>query len=466
MPRFRWTLAALVVGTVSAVSAGTEAGQGRSASAGGATARATASAGASLRRCLRLAERNHPDLLASRAKLRMVRAQLTEAYFAPFSGFRATGGVSLAPTVRGNNVYSPNTDVSLTSSLGMAWRVTVDGVLPLWTFGKITNLWDAAEANVKVNEAQVEVTRDAIRFDVRKAYLGLQLARDSLALMDDAQSKIDDAIEDLEKKVRADEGDPIDLLKLKTFAAEFGARRAEAERFEKIALAGIRFYTGNDRLDIADEPLREAAHQLLPVRRYSSSARLNRPDVQMARAGVEAREAQVRLSRSKMFPDLGVALSAGLAAAPEVADQINPFVGDGGNYFHYGVALVFQWNLDVVPQVARIQQAEAQLDEVLALQEKASSGVTAEVAEAHAEAEDWHKRLAAYRKAAQLAKQWLTTVQQAIDVGTMDEDDIMDPAKAYAEQRFNVLKATMEYNVAVAKLAKVTGWDAIAPGGG
>ena len=33
-------------------------------------------------------------------------------------------------------------------------------VLPLWTFGKITNLWDAAEANVKVKEAEVEVGRD------------------------------------------------------------------------------------------------------------------------------------------------------------------------------------------------------------------------------------------------------------------------------------------------------------------
>ena len=92
--------------------------------------------------------------------------------------------------------------------------------------------------------------------------------------------------------------------------------------------------------------------------------------------------------------------------------------------------------------------------------------MAAEVAEAHAEARDWKKRLEAYRKAARLAKRWLATVQQAIDIGTMEDDEIMDPAKAYAEQRYNVLKATMEYNLAIAKLSKVTGWDAIAPGGG
>ena len=56
-------------------------------------------------------------------------------------------------------------------------RVSIDGVVPLWTFGKITNLWDAAEANVRVNQASVEKERDAVRHDVRKAYFGLQLAR-------------------------------------------------------------------------------------------------------------------------------------------------------------------------------------------------------------------------------------------------------------------------------------------------
>src|SRR5262245_11578610 len=66
-----------------------------------------------LPRILHLADRNHPNILLARAKLQEVRAQLYEAYFTPFSQFKLTGGVALAPTVRGNNVFSPNTDVSL-----------------------------------------------------------------------------------------------------------------------------------------------------------------------------------------------------------------------------------------------------------------------------------------------------------------------------------------------------------------
>ncbi|MEQ9323931.1 MAG: TolC family protein, partial [Polyangiaceae bacterium] len=143
---------------------------------------------------------------------------------------------------------------------------------------------------------------------------------------------------------------------------------------------------------------------------------------------------------------------------------INPFADDPGNYFRYGVALVAQWDLDFVPAVARIDQAEAQLREVLAQDKKALGGVAAEVENAYAEVISFKKRLDAYERAQKLARKWLLTVQQAIDIGGMEGKELIDPAKAYAEHRANVLRATMEYNIAMAKLAQATGWDAIAQG--
>lgn len=421
--------------------------------------------GATLLRCLMLADRNHPNILQARSQLGYVRAQLLEARFAPFSQFSMYGGVGLAPTVRGGNVYSPNTDASLTSSLGVAWRAGIDGVLPLWTFGKITNLWDAAEANVRVKEAGVDVARDAVRFDVRKAYFGLQLARDSLGILLDAQKKIEAAVSKLEAQVDNGDADPVDLYKLQTYAAELYAKKSEAQRYERVARAGLRFYTGDAHLDIAAVPLRPARHRVGQLERYLDAARLHRPEMRMASAGVAARKAQLRYSRSQLFPDIGIKLSAGLSTAPEVADQINPFVNDGGNYLHYGAAVVAQWKLDMVPRAARVDQAEAQYHEVLALDRKAHLGVAAEVEEAFAEVIDWQTRRDAYQKATKYSKRWLVTVQQAIDIGTMEEKDLIDPAKAFATQRFNVLNATMEMNLALSKLARVTGWDAIAPDG-
>src|SRR5687768_11316554 len=133
---------------------------------------AAAAGGTDLARCLELADLNHPNILVKRAQLAHVRAQLDEAHFAPFMQIKATGGVGLAPTIRGTSVYSPNPDLTLTNDLRLAWQWNLEAIVPIWTFGKISNLWDAAEAQIDVKDAELDVERDVVRFDVRKAYLG------------------------------------------------------------------------------------------------------------------------------------------------------------------------------------------------------------------------------------------------------------------------------------------------------
>src|SRR3954469_12895189 len=69
--------------------------------------------------CLHLAEENHPNIWAAQARLRGMRAQLDEAHSAPFTQFTLTAGLGLAPTLRGNDLYSPDTDIFLRSSFGL-----------------------------------------------------------------------------------------------------------------------------------------------------------------------------------------------------------------------------------------------------------------------------------------------------------------------------------------------------------
>jgi outer membrane protein TolC len=413
---------------------------------------------------LALAEANYPKIAEARARLRNKEAQLRQAHTAPFSEWSLSGGIGPAPTVRGTSVYSPNTDVALTSNMALAWQLGIDGVVPLWTFGKIGNLWDAAEAQIKVGEHEVKKEKNDVKLSVRRAYYGAQLARDSLVLVRDAAKRIDKHLGRLEARVDAGDGDDIELLKLKMYRAELEARESEAQKQERIALAGLRFLTGvKGELDIPDRPLRRVPHTLAPLGRYLDAARLFRPEVNMARAGVIARQAQVRLEQSRYFPDLGVALSARYSRAPEVTNQTNPWVSDSANRFHYGAALGLKWKLDFLPQSARVAQARAQLEEIRATERYALGGVGAEVEQAFAEATDAGKRVDAYARAQGYARQWLIKVQQGIDVGTFDDEDIVSPAKEYALKRFAQMSAVYEYNVAIARLAQATGWESIAP---
>jgi outer membrane protein TolC len=420
-------------------------------------------AGYSLERCIALTLKNYPKLHEARARLSHRRAQQVQSWTQPYSEFNVTGGLALVPEVHGTALYSPDSDLQYSSNLdGLAWTIGIDGVVPLWTFGKITNLWQATAAQVKVAEQDVERERNAIKLDVRRAYYGVQLARDAIALMRDAESQIDKYMRSLEKKVREGDGDQVTLYKLKINRAELTARHSEARQKEAIALASLKFLTGvRGQMVLPEVPLTRVRHTLGPIATYLNAARLHRPEINMARAGLTAREAQVRMERARYFPDIGVGLSARWSKAPGITDQTNPFVRETINTLSYGAALVLRYKLDFLPQSARVAQAQAQLEELRATERYALGGVAVEVETAYREAEDAQRRLNAYAEAAGYAKKWLLLVQQGIDVGTNDEEDIVDPAKEWALKRFAVMSATFDYNLAVGKLAQVTGWEAV-----
>ena len=409
-----------------------------------------------------LAETNYPKVREARARLNYKTAQIWEARTAPFSEFKVTGGVGVAPTLSGNSVYSPSNDVALTRNLALAYQLGVEGVVPLWTFGKITNLWDAAEANRELGRHEVEKEKNTIRLDVRRAYYGVLLARDSKVLLRQATKNLDDFIANLQRQVDDGEGDEIELLKIKIQRAELTARGSDADKGETSALAGLRFFAGaSGPVDVPDVPLSRIEHPLGPVSRYLEAARLHRPEINMARAGINARRAQVELAKAKFYPDLGLGLQAGIIRAGEVTDQRNPFTRDPGNRATYGMGFVLQWKLDFLPQTARLAQARAQLEEVRATERFALGGIAAEVEVSYAEATAAMTKLNAWSEATAYAKRWLIKVQQGMDLGISEPTDLVEPSKTYALKKASEMEALYDFNISLAKLAQVTGWEAM-----
>jgi outer membrane protein TolC len=362
--------------------------------------------------------------------------------------------------VQGTNVFSPNSDAALTKDMAFAWQVEVEGLVPLWTFGKVSNLWDAAEAGAKAAEHAVEKERNELKLAVRRAYFGAQAAHDALEIAVEAIRGIDRYIPSLERKVQSGDADEIDLLKLKMQRAELEARESEARRAVATSLSGLRFLTClTGAISVSAEPLVRTRHELGPLARYLTAARLYRPEVNMVRAGVLAREAQVRLERARYFPDLNLVIAGQWHRSPERTDQRNPFVSDGANALGYGAGLMLNYKLDFLPTIARVGRAEAELEAMRASERYALGGVGVEVEDAYREAEDAKRRLDALTRATALAERWLSQVEQRIAVGTFDEKEMFDPTRELAFKRFGKLSAIFEYNIALAKLALATGLD-------
>jgi outer membrane protein TolC len=183
----------------------------------------------------------------------------------------------------------------------------------------------------------------------------------------------------------------------------------------------------------------------------------------MARAGVVARRAMASLGRAKLFPDFGLGLGADFMSTPGAVPQNNVWASDPYNHFYYYAAFGIRWGLDLLPQAARAQQAESQLEETRALERLALSNAMFEVEKAYADAVEAKGREEAWEKAEHIAKEWISLVQDHIDLGTDDERALLEPLKSYGSARLQHLTALMDLNVAMSNLALASGWDSAGP---
>jgi outer membrane protein TolC len=178
---------------------------------------------------------------------------------------------------------------------------------------------------------------------------------------------------------------------------------------------------------------------------------------------VVARQALVSLGRAKLFPDFGLGLGVDYASTPGAIQQLNAFAADPYNHFYYYGGLGIRWGLDLLPQAARAQQAESQLEETRALERLALGNAMFEVEKAYADAVEAKGREEAWDKAEHIAKEWISLVQDHIDLGTSDEPALLEPLRSYGQARLQHLTALMDLNMAMSNLALASGWDSAGP---
>ena len=424
-----------------------------------------------LAECLALADRNHPSLWAARARLGGYRAQLDEAHWAPFWLWNANSSIGIIPNIRGAAPYTSASSYALNSTFSDGFnpwfRIAIDGGIPLYTFGKIEWIGRAAEAQARAGEWEAEKFRQQVRMDVRKAYYGTMFARDARYLSNEILGRLDKAIEGVQAKLdKGERGiDEGDRLRLELYRDDLVAHSGETDKGETSAMSALRFMTGiQSDFDIPDEPLTRAEVPVAPVVSYLTAARLFRPEVNQARAGIAARRAQLEFARAKLFPDIALGFRAGYSFAQAAIIQngwvSNPFNSNG---FGFGGAVVGRWSLDIMPAQARIAAAESQLEEMRALQRLALGGIAVEVEIAYSTTVEARQREATWAHAEHRTKEWIASVQDAIDLGTKEESALMEPLRTFAGSRSSHISAMMDYNVALSDLARVSGWDEAAP---
>ncbi len=412
-----------------------------------------------LRALTQSAERTYPGLRAAKARIRAAQAQLDEAWVSPFFQSAVTAGVSIAPEVRGSPILSPDPQLPFDNPWQPVVGVGVEGVIPVWTFGKLQGARDAARAGIRAAEGDRARVRAQLRYDVRRAYFALQLALDLRQMLDEGLPPMRQAAERLEEQLA--EGDPevgqMDRWRLQAALAEIEAREADARRLEAMSRGALRILTGVREVRIPECPMEPAAVDLGPLERYVGSAREDRPEVRMLAAAVRARQASLDVAHAGFFPDLAIAYRFTATWAPGITDQTNPFIIDPANYTSLSAGLVLRWSLDLWGNAYRVDRESALLADLRERAEEAAGGIELEVTEAYEAVQAASRQVEAWGRGRRETRAWFIAAAQGREVGAVETRDLVDAVRSYFTARYSHLQAIHDLNTALANLERTSG---------
>lgn len=367
---------------------------------------------------------------------------------------------------------------------GVRVSFDADAVFPLFTFGKIKHskrLAKAAVALAKLEKLQIQ--QESLKL-VLQAHTGLLLARETQAILRDAKSVVDKArarVEadlggstagddwDAEADVANPDRDPNDLIKVELAEIDVEQKMRAALRAEALALAALWDLAGAAAppgFDVREQALSpfEIDGGLRSLDDYRELAIRERPEAHMARAAVEARQAQERLARAGFLPDLGLAVGVGFASSNAVDPEMSRlYYQDRFNYSRVTAALAMRWRWDFHNRAFDLQKARAELRAQEHTRDAAKLLLGQDVSRAYQDVVEAHERISLSRRATDLSWKLVVSLEQRDMVGGGDAEKLLRALSDWYKKRFEAAEAVHDHNEAVARLSRATGASLLAP---
>jgi outer membrane protein TolC len=340
--------------------------------------------------------------------------------------------------------------------------VTLEFGQPVWTWGELDGSISAARASENVESARIEAKELEVAFRTAELYYDVLLARQLSRLTGEARSRLRQAREEV--KTRLQEGDSTvsraDLFQLRRQQQEFRRRVVNLKQRRLTAASGLGrqlFAPPGTAVLPATSFLEPVGFEVRPLSHYVDVALENRPQIQQAEAGVEARTALVEVERSNYYPKLFIGGRFGQRYAYGRPNQESAYIGENFVGSTTEAAFSIRQDLSFLTTRANVEQAEAELAEVRAQRRAARQLVPFEVEEAWRSLVSAKGALQARNQAFGISQEWERFEQTQYDLGFGSTDNLTSALQARLQSQIAYYEAVRDYNVAVMKLLRVTG---------
>jgi outer membrane protein TolC len=350
------------------------------------------------------------------------------------------------------------------SGLGGFFKIEVEGVQPIFTFGKISNAIAAAEGGRKLAESEIIKKQAEARLLVKKAYYTLQLANDSLEILQDVNSKLNEARDKVEELLikSAENVSEVDRLKIRVFSADVKNRSLDADRagrLSKSALAEMANLSGEWTLDqpglVAERPADLKREDIV------SMALRSNPELVQLTQYIGVKESERRALRANLYPNIFLAGQVEYAKAPGRTDITNPFLNDPFNQLNLGVVLGLSQDLSVVRTLKKADSLQAEVDRLNAQRDQLQMKTKLEAEKAFEEAFSAVEATKINEEGFRAARSWLTSTGLSFNLGTSETKEVLESFAAYFKARVDLLKSVYSLNLALAEVSEETGVEVV-----
>lgn len=398
--------------------------------------------------------RTSPLIRAARYSTKAMEAQLLKARSAAWPRADLSALIAPMPAQRGNAVKG-STDLN---DWGYFVYTNIEGVVPIYSFGKISALKTAARYGVSVGRYREKIARMEVVFQVQSVYYAAVGANAILEALQDGKKYVDRAGKKLHELEKEDDPDfdPVDKMKFRVFRSKYFSQRARAASIVDQARDALGVLIASRTVDL---PSDLAPIAWIPKKQdyYMRQALAYRPELLAMDAAVKAREAQVSFRKSAFYPDLFIAGRFTIGHSNVADPQGSPFSNDPYNTYNAAGTLGLKMDLDIGGKIADLDMARAELSELLAKREAARQGVRIEVMKTLRGLREAREQLKYAKDAVKAAKSWSIAESDLYDNGFCSIKDLTDAVVQYYKSKSNYYSAVAGFNIRLMKLKMVIG---------
>jgi outer membrane protein TolC len=328
--------------------------------------------------------------------------------------------------------------------------------IPVFMFGRKSDLDRAADGNLKVAELDVLKKEAELISKVKEYYYGFQYASSLNEFVGSTIKDLDDVLKDMKEKKKTNSDE---VTKLQLFRSLAQVKKIEIEKNMAQALLGLKYITQDDAPTIEQDWIEFTEKKIPSLEELKLNLSKTNIDLQKASIGLDAKTAFLSSEKKSQLPIFGIFSSFDYKKTPKSEKQISKFSYDPYNHSDFSVGVGLVWDIDFGVKKSNVNNAQIELETIKSQQAFAIKNLPIKIEKIYLDLEEAGKKVNELEKSYKISKKLLNNIATGVAFGLQPAKDIIESYTLKAQIYQQYVEAIYHYELRLSDLASEIGTD-------